>query len=101
VDADVQRIVDSATGMFQSDFSARSEPFIEVVKQVKSTSVGTIVELALESASGDEAQVLVTTSVKTTMPNQPDAEPQSWRMRISLNKIDAENIKISDVTFVS
>ena len=32
VDADVQRILDSATGAFRDDFDKRSKPFIEVVK---------------------------------------------------------------------
>ena len=30
-DADVQRILDSATGTFYDDFSKRSQPFIDVV----------------------------------------------------------------------
>ena len=101
VDADVQRIVDSATGTFQSDFSQRSKPFVEVVKQVKSTSVGTIEEAALESSSGDDAQVLVIASVRTSMPDQPEATPKSWRMRISVHRVDADDIKISNVAFVS
>lgn len=99
-DADVRRIVDSATGTFQADFSQRSQPFVAVVKQVKSTSVGTIIESALESTSGDEAQVIVVASVKTTMPEQPDAQPKQWRMRISLQKVNGSDIKISNVAFV-
>jgi Mce-associated membrane protein len=99
-DSDVQRIIDSATGTFQSDFSLRSKPFVEVVKQVKSTSVGTITEAGLESSSSDDAVVLVTASIKTTMPNQPDADAKSWRMRISLQKVGENEIKISNVAFV-
>lgn len=99
-DADVQRIVDSATGTFQTDFSQRSQPFVAVVKQVKSTSVGTITESALESTSGDEARVIVVASVKTTMPDQPDAQPKHWRMRISLQKVNGSDIKISNVAFI-
>ena len=36
-DADVQRILDGATGQFHDDFAKRSQPFIDVVKQAKST----------------------------------------------------------------
>ena len=46
---DVQRILDGATGQFHDDFATRSQPFIDVVKQAKSTSVGTITEAGLES----------------------------------------------------
>jgi Mce-associated membrane protein len=38
-DADVERILNSATGTFFDDFSKRSQPFIDVVKQARSTSV--------------------------------------------------------------
>ena len=38
-DADVQRILDSATGTFYDDFQQRAQPFVEVVKQAKSKSV--------------------------------------------------------------
>ena len=51
-DADVQRILDSATGTFYDDFQKRAQPFIEVVKQAQSKSVGTIAEAGLESESG-------------------------------------------------
>ena len=47
-DADVQRILDSATGSFYDDFQARAQPFVEVVKQAKSKSVGTITEAGIE-----------------------------------------------------
>lgn len=43
-DADVQRVLDSATGTFYDDYQQRSEPFKQVVEVAKSTSVGTIAE---------------------------------------------------------
>ena len=49
IDADVQRILDSATGTFDDDFQRRAPSFIDVVKQVKSKSVGTVTEAALEN----------------------------------------------------
>ena len=83
-DADVQRILDSATGTFYDDFQRRAQPFIDVVKQAQSKSVGTISEAGLESESesGDEAQVLVAVTVKTSNAGAPEQEPRAWRMRI-------------------
>ena len=98
-DADVQRILDSATGTFYDDFQQRAQPFVEVVKQAKSKSVGTISEAGLESAAGDEAQVLVAVSVKTSNAGAPEQEPRAWRMRITVEKIGDE-AKVSDVEFV-
>jgi Mce-associated membrane protein len=98
-DADVQRIVDSATGPFYDDFSKRSKPFVEVVKKARSESVGTVTEAGLESQSGDEAQVMVAVSVVTSNAGEPEGEPRHWRMRISVKKVGAE-AKVSNVAFV-
>lgn len=98
-DADVQRILDSASGQFYDDFANRSQPFIEVVKQTRSKSVGTLTQAGLESVSGDEAQVLVAVNVKTTQPNVPEQGPRSWRTRISVQKVGDE-MKVSNVEFV-
>ncbi|MGB5795277.1 MAG: mammalian cell entry protein [Mycolicibacter algericus] len=98
-EADVQRILDSAAGVFYDDFSQRSQPFVDIVKKTQSKSVGTITEAGIESETADEAQVLVAVGVKTT--NVATAEPRerSWRMRISVSRIGDE-VKVSNVAFV-
>jgi Mce-associated membrane protein len=98
-DADVKRVLDSATGTFYDDFSKRQQPFIEVVKKAQATSKGTITEAGLESESGDEAQVLVAVSVKTSNIGAAEQEPRAWRMRISVQKAGDET-KVSNVAFV-
>jgi Mce-associated membrane protein len=98
-DADVQRILDSATGTFYDDFQKRAQPFVEVVKQAKSKSVGSIAEAGLESESGDSAQVLVAVTVKTSNAGAPDQAPRAWRMRISVQKV-GDDAKVSNVEFV-
>ena len=65
-ESDVQRILDGATGQFYDDFAKRSQPFIDVVKKAKSTTVGTITEAGLESQTADSAQVLVAVTVTTS-----------------------------------
>ncbi|MDG4666092.1 Mce protein [Mycobacterium sp. 236(2023)] len=98
-EADVQRILDSATGTFYDDFQQRAEPFVQVVKQAQSKSVGTISEAGLESAGDDEAQVLVAVNVQTTNAGAPEPQPRAWRMRISVQDIDGQ-AKVSNVEFV-
>jgi Mce-associated membrane protein len=98
-DSDMRRILDSATGTFYDDFSKRSKPLVDVVKKVQSKSAGTVVEAGLESQSGDEAQVLVAVSVKTSNAGAPEEEPRHWRMRISVKKVGGET-KVSNVEFV-
>jgi Mce-associated membrane protein len=98
-EGDVQRILDSATGTFYDDFQKRSQPFVEVVKQAQSKSVGSIAEAGVESISGDSAQVLVAVTVKTSNAGAPDQAPRAWRMRISVQKVGDE-AKVSNVEFV-
>lgn len=99
VDADVQRILDSATGTFYDDFKARSGPFIEVIRKVKSKSVGTVSEAGVESVGPQEGRVLLAVSVKTTNVGVPEERPQYWRMRLTLTK-QGDEAKVSEVEFV-
>lgn len=99
VDDDVKRILDSATGTFYDDFQQRAQPFTEVVRRVRSTSVGTVTEAGLESESADEAQVLVAVAVHTTIEGQPEQQERPWRMRILVQKV-GDDTKVSNVEFV-
>jgi Mce-associated membrane protein len=98
-DTDVRRILDGATGGFYDDFAKRSQPFVDVVKQTKSTTVGTITEAGLESETAGTAQVLVTVTVQTSNSGAPDQVPRAWRMRISVQKA-GDQAKVSNVEFV-
>jgi Mce-associated membrane protein len=100
-DADVQRILDSATGTFYDDFQKRAQPFMEVVKQAQSKSEGTIAEAGLEpqSITANGAQVLVAVTVKTSNAGAPDQAPRAWRMRLTVQKVGDE-AKVANVEFV-
>ena len=98
-EGDVQRILDSATGTFYDEFQQRAEPFVEVVKQAQSKSVGTIAEAVLENAGDNQAQVLVAISVNTSNAGATEQAPRAWRMRISVEKMGDE-AKVSKVEFV-
>jgi Mce-associated membrane protein len=98
-DADVKRILDGATGTFYDDFSTRAKPFIDVVKQAKSASVGTVSEAGLESVDADQAQVLVTMAVKTSNDGVPQPDTRLWRMRLAVQKM-GDTAKVSNVEFV-
>lgn len=100
VDDDVKRILDSATGSFYDEFEGRSQPFAQVVKQVKSKSVGNVTEAGVESETDTEAQVLVAVTVNTTVEGQPDQPPRAWRMRILVQETGADEAKVANVEFV-
>jgi Mce-associated membrane protein len=99
VDADVKRILDSATGTFYDDFQKRSQPFVEVVKQAQSKSQGTVTEAGLESVEGDTARALVAVAVTTSNAGAAEQQPRAWRMRVSVQKM-GDTAKVSNVEFV-
>jgi Mce-associated membrane protein len=99
-EADVQRIVDSATGTFYDDFQQRAGPFIEVVKQAQSKSVGMVTEAGLESESDTEASVLVAVTVQTSNAGAAEQQPRLWRMRVTVQDVGDDQVKVSNVEFV-
>ena len=99
VDEDVQRILDSSTGVFRDDFAQRAKPFSEAARRAQSKSVGTVTEAALESADGDEGRVLVAMNVMTSNRGVPEQQPQGWRMRVTVTRVDDE-AKVSKVEFI-
>ena len=99
VDADIKRILDSATGAFYDDFQKRSQPFVDLVKQAQSKSLGTITQAGLESVQGDTAQALVAVSVTSSNAGAAEQQPRAWRMRISVQKV-GDTAKVSNVEFV-
>lgn len=98
VDADVQRVLDLATGAFRDDFEQRSKPFIEVVRAAQSKSEGTVTDAGLESQHGDAAQVLVAVAVKSRTAGG-EQSPREWRMRIDVKSV-GNDAKVSNVVFV-
>jgi Mce-associated membrane protein len=98
-EADVQRLLDVATGAFHDDFKSRSASFVELVKKAQSKSEGTITESGLESTAGDQAQVLVAMNVKTTGAGAAEQEPRGWRLGLTV-QMTAVSAKVYNVEFV-
>ncbi|WP_156409412.1 mammalian cell entry protein [Mycobacterium sp. Root265] len=95
---DVARITASSTGPFLEDFQRRSEAFVEAVTKAQSSTRGTVLEAGLEQIRGDQADVLVTVAVTTSI-NGAEAQPRQWRMRIGVQQ-DGSTAKVSNVEFV-
>lgn len=99
-ESDVQRILDSATGTFYDDFQQRAGPFIDVVKQAQSKSVGSVTEAGLESDTDAEARVLVAVTVQTSNAGAAEQQPRLWRMRVTVQDVGDDQVKVSNVEFV-
>ena len=98
-EADVQRILDSATGPFYDDFRNRSAPFIDVVRKAQSKSSGEVTEAGLESVKGDEGRVLVAVTVRSSTAGKSEGPPRYWRMRLTVTR-NGDEAKVSKVDFV-
>ena len=98
-DADIQRILDAATGRFHDEFAERAKSFVDVVTKSQSSSTGTVAEAGLESVVGDQARALVAVSVTSSVAGGPKEPPRSWRMRLTLQK-SGNDVKVSNVEFV-
>jgi Mce-associated membrane protein len=98
-DAGVHRILDSATGKFRDEFASRSQPFIDALKQARSSSRGTVTIAGLESVIGAEAKVLVAVSVQSSTEAVPEQNPRAWRMQITIQQ-ENDGMKVSNVEFV-
>jgi Mce-associated membrane protein len=98
-EADVQRIIDASINPFREEFQQRAQPFIEVIKEAQSKSTGTITAAGVESEQGDQAQVLVAITVKTSDATGAEQPPKSWRMRIGVHRT-SDGAKVSHVEFV-
>ncbi|OBG89335.1 Mce protein [Mycobacterium sp. E802] len=96
---DIQRVLDTSTGAFYDDFDKRSKSFLEVVKQIKSKSVGTVTASGLQSYSPDEAKVLVSATIRSTNAGVPEQAPQVWRMVLTVQDVDGK-AKVSNVEFI-
>jgi Mce-associated membrane protein len=98
VDADAQRIQDSAVGEFADTFARHKQTYIDNAKHTRTRSLGTVTDAGLESQSGDQGRVLVAVTVKSGDP--AEQAPQLFRMRITVQKI-GDGAKVSEVAFVS
>ncbi|OFB36629.1 hypothetical protein BA059_22730 [Mycolicibacterium sp. (ex Dasyatis americana)] len=101
VDADIQRILDSATGTFHDEFQSNAGPFANAIRISQSKTVGSVTEAGIESIDGDTAQILVTAAVKTSNAATAEQKPRLWRMRITVDRSrDGSGAKVSNVGFV-
>lgn len=97
-DRDVDRILENATGDFRADFASRSKDFIEVVKQMKVTSTGTVNAVGIEDSDEHEASLLVSATSLVTNGSGAEQEPRVWRLRVHLLH-DDDRILIDKVDF--
>jgi Mce-associated membrane protein len=98
-DADAQRILDCATGRFYDSFARRKQSYIDNARRTRSQLVATVTDAGLESRNGNQGQVLVAVTVRSSDPAQTHQGPHFWRVRVTVQQT-GNTAKVSDVAFV-
>jgi Mce-associated membrane protein len=96
---DVQRIIDSSTGQFKTDFQNTSEDFIKVATESKAVTETNVTATAVESMTDDTATVLVAATSRVSNAAGAKQEPRAWRLSVNLAR-DGGQIKLAKVEFV-
>ena len=81
---DVQRIIDSSTGQFKTDFQNTSEDFVKVAVESKAVTETNVTATAVDSMTADTATVLVAASSRVTNAAGAKQEPRAWRLSVNL-----------------
>lgn len=97
--ADVDRLLEGASGDFKAEFEGREGPFVEVVQQARVDSNGEIIEAGIESSGDGFAEVLV--AARAMVQNSDAAEPQPRDFRLRIRVVDDDGVlTASRVEFV-
>ncbi|PRC45060.1 hypothetical protein C6A85_97065 [Mycobacterium sp. ITM-2017-0098] len=95
----VQRIIDSSTDPFRTEFESAAADFVKVSKDAKVTTTATANAVAVDSVTSDAAVVLVAASSTVTDEAGAQEAPRNWRLTVDLRR-DGDQIKLSKVEFI-
>ncbi|MEO9221649.1 MAG: hypothetical protein ABI251_07715 [Mycobacteriaceae bacterium] len=97
--ADVQHLLDGASGDFAKDFGGRKDSYIQVVQKAQVNSDGKIETAGVEKIEGNTGVVLVASTAKVSNSSAPGAEDRSYRLRVTVTDADGR-MTVSNVQFV-
>jgi Mce-associated membrane protein len=97
--ADVQRIIDNSTGVFQRELQEGSDAMISSIEKSRVATKVDIQSVALESMTNDSAIVLVAAVSDVTDPDQKKRSPVTWRISVTMKK-DGDQLKMSKFEFI-
>lgn len=97
--ADVDKILDNASGEFLDEFQGRIEPFVSIVRDARVDTDGEIVAAGIESETDGEAVVLVAAKTMVSNAGTDEPQPRTFRMRLTVTDVDGR-LTTSKVEFV-
>jgi Mce-associated membrane protein len=98
-DQDLQRLIDSTTGGFRSDFEKSKNDFLSVMKDSRVVTTANVEATGVESMDADTAVVLVAAKSQVTNAASAQQQPRAWRLSVTMQR-DNGQLKMSKVEFV-
>lgn len=98
-DQDLQRLIDSTTGGFRTDFEKSKNDFLSVMKDSKVVTTADVEATGVESMDADTAVVLVAAKSQVTNAASAQQQPRAWRLSVTMQR-DNGQLKMSKVEFV-
>jgi Mce-associated membrane protein len=86
LDADLQQVLDGATGEFASDFAERSDNLREVLTTNAVVSEGEVLSAALARFDGESATALVVVDATVRNTQNPEGGVNTYRMKLELER---------------
>lgn len=97
---DVDRIVDMIEGDFSEQFTPRRDSYEEVVKATKVAADGVVTAAAVETASLEKAEVIMAIDQTIANPKSKEDQDRQYRIRVTVNRHDDGEMKVSGVNFI-
>lgn len=86
IDADLQRVLDGATGGFKTDFAARAKDLKTVLTENAVVAEGRVLEAALVRSDGSTATALVVVDSDVKNKATPAGRSNTYRMQLDLER---------------
>ena len=86
LDADIEQVLDGATGEFEEDFAKRSDNLRDVLTKNEVVSEGTVIEAALVRADEETATALVVVDATVRNSANPQGGVNTYRMKLELER---------------
>lgn len=97
---DVDRIVDMIEGDFSEQFTPRRDSYEEVVKTTAVVADGVVSASAVETSGPERAEVIMAIDQTIGNPKSQDDQDRQYRVRVTVNRHDDGQLKVSGVNFI-
>lgn len=97
---DVDRIVGMIEGDFSEQFAPRRDSYEDVVKTTNVVADGAVTAAAVENSYPDRAEVIMAIDQTIGNPRSQDDQDRQYRVRVTVNRHDDGEMKVSGVNFI-